>query len=240
VFDALARGGGGGGGQAGVLELLLERVLGLGFAVDEDDRVVDEVVLVGVGAEAVEHHHLALRSRSTPKMRTRGRRSTSRRPRVCCAWKPTISTVFSRLDGGARWWSTRPPSHIPLAEMITAGSACRRSGLGVLDVLDVAQPVELEGRVVAGEHRVRVSSSKHSGCILKISVIFAVRGESMNTGIRGSAPLRRRCLQGVDDLLRALEREGGDDHLAAAGEGALDDSARSSSILAMGSCSRSP
>ena len=50
-----------------------------------------------------------------------------------------------------RWWSTRPASHMPLAEMMIDGRLLDVDRLGLLDVGDVLQPVELERRVVAAQ-----------------------------------------------------------------------------------------
>src|SRR5262249_19646704 len=64
----------------------------------------------------------ALRRTGSPKMLTTSAPSTSRRPSVPSAWKPTNITVsFSSGRPFCRWWRMRPRSHIPEAAMITHG-----------------------------------------------------------------------------------------------------------------------
>ena len=69
--------------------------------------------------------------------------STSSRPRVPSAWKPTNSTVF-RGSGSAsfRWCRTRPPVAIPLDEMTMHGKPARMMSFDCCgEVMAVKRPV---------------------------------------------------------------------------------------------------
>ncbi len=87
---------------------------------------------------------LARTGTSSPKMRTDCAPSTMRRPSVPAAWKPTNTIAHSGRDRlWRRWCLMRPPSHMPLAEMITAPERTWLMRHGILHALGEAHVLQL-------------------------------------------------------------------------------------------------
>ena len=87
--------------------------------------------------------------------------SSSCRPRVPAAWKPTSSTVLRGFGSASfKWCSTRPPVAIPLDEMTIAGMR------DCVSCFDSALDSMARNRVVQNVHTRRSCSAwaRRFGC----------------------------------------------------------------------------
>jgi hypothetical protein len=110
---------------------------------------------------------------------------------------------------------------MPLAAMTMHGSRLGGDGLGFFLVRDVVKAVELEGRIAADQPRVGLFVVALGVHLEDVGQLHRERRIHVHRHGRhllgGAQPLER-----VDHLLRAFEREGRNEDLAAAANRAID------------------
>ena len=134
----------------------------------------------------------------------------------------------------------RPDSHMPDAETMMHGSLMLLSADRVVLVLDVAQRREGEDGAVVLDELARLFVVALGVALEDVGDVHRERAVDED-GQVGDAAGDVQLVQRVDDLLRAADGEGGDDDLALARDGVVDDLGELRLRIAwMGACTRSP
>ena len=145
-----------------------------------------------------------------------------RRPSVCCAWKPDdedgvalILHAFSQVVQDAAGFAHAAGGDDD------ARTGLRGDGFRLFLVRNIVKAVELEGRIAADQAGVGLLVVALGVHLEDVGQLHGERRIHVHRNRRhllgGAQPLER-----IDHLLRAFEREGGNEDLAAAANGAID------------------
>ena len=160
----------------------------------------------------------ARRSYGSPKMRTICSRSARRTAQsVRCLPADDEHHVFRVFEYCCvKWCRIRPVSAMPEAEMIIIGSCWS------LRAFDCSRPNRYrstgENSKPGGVRCARIPGSrrrKYPAYFMNILEVSTASGESTNTGIAGTSRVGHHLIEVIDQFLRAANRKGRDDYLAA-------------------------